>query len=76
MKYYSGQEVMVGDFVEISDGIYGLVVSSMDSNEYSEDFNFNDWSYLGKGILIKSDTIGLIHKIESDIALKLIKRSN
>lgn len=74
MKYKSGEVAKVGDVVQLWEGNLGEVVCSIDTGEYSEDYTFNEWSYLKEGILIMSDNAGLIHKVSSDEDLKLIKR--
>ena len=34
---------------------------SIDSKEYSSDFDEKDWSYLGEGIVIKTDRGAVVH---------------
>lgn len=75
MKYKSGEVAKIGDVVQLWEGNLGEVVCSIDTNEYSEDYTFNEWSYLKEGVLIMSDSAGLIYKASSDDDLKLIKRS-
>lgn len=74
MKYYSGEEARLGDVVEISKGTVGTVVCSIDTNEFTSEFTYENWSYLKEGILIKSDVAGLIHITGPDEDLKLIER--
>ncbi|NQY01453.1 MAG: hypothetical protein HRT70_10100 [Flavobacteriaceae bacterium] len=75
MKYKTGEVAKVGDIVQLWEGNLGKVVCSIDTNEYSKEYAFNEWSYLKVGILIMSDSAGLVHKTSSDEDLKLIKRS-
>jgi hypothetical protein len=38
MKYPDGQEVRLGDKVKLGDDAEGVVVSSIDTGEYSEEY--------------------------------------
>lgn len=74
MKYSSGERVTVGDYVKLWDGNYGVVVCSMDDNEYSLGYSEADWSYLSEGVLIKSEGAGLVHQTKADEDLELVRR--
>ncbi|MFZ2727852.1 MAG: hypothetical protein WAX77_16490 [Methylococcaceae bacterium] len=74
MKYLDGKEVEIGDKVELWNGNNGVVVCSIDRDEYSELYSKNDWGYLKEGVLIKSEQAGLIHFVEADEDLILLKR--
>ena len=76
MKYIDGSEVMPGDKVKLWGGCYGVVVCSLDTNEYSVDYPESQWSYLKSGVMIKTDKAGLIHYVEADEDLELISRSS
>jgi len=52
--------INLGDTIDI-DGVKGIVVCSMDNNEYSIKYSKEDWSYLKKGILVETEDMGLIH---------------
>jgi hypothetical protein len=72
MKYPDGQEVRLGDRVKLG----GIVVASIDTNEYSPEHLAAQWSYLKKGVMIEfSGTYGLIHYEEPDADLQLIARA-
>lgn len=75
MKYKSGEVAKVGDIVQLWEGNLGKVVCSIDTNEYTKEYAFDEWSYLKEGILIMSDGAGLVHIKNSDEHLKLINRS-
>lgn len=75
MKYSNGTDVRVGDRVQLWEGCQGAVVCAMDTDEYSPDFPKKDWSYLKSGVMIKTDKAGLIHYVEADEDLRLIKRA-
>lgn len=74
VKYLSGEEVRLGDVVKISEGVIGVVVCSIDTNEYTSEFTIEDWSYLEKGVLVNSEVQGLTHITEPDEDLELISR--
>ena len=61
MKYPDGNEVRIGDRVKLSNREGGVVVFSVDADEYSDDYPKGDWAYLGKGIMVKTDAGTLIH---------------
>jgi hypothetical protein len=61
MNYPDGQDVKLGDIVELGKGQKGVVVCSIDTEEYSDDCPQDQWRYLNKGVLIKFPDYGLIH---------------
>jgi hypothetical protein len=75
MKYSDNQVVQLGDEVELWDGCHGVVVCSIDDDEYSEAYPKTEWEYLKSGVLIETDKVGLIHYIEPDEDLRLRKRA-
>ena len=66
MKYTDGNEINIGDVVEVSDGIEGKVVFSIDTNEYSSEFPSDEWEYLEQGIMIMLADGTLIHYSSND----------
>jgi hypothetical protein len=74
MKYPDGTEIKVGDRVKVAGDDFGVVVLSVDANEYSTEFPAQEWSYLKKGIMIKSEKMGLVHYEEYSEDIELIKR--
>ncbi len=75
MKYIDGNEVMVGDKVRLGDDDGGIVVCSIDRNEYTNSHPKGKWEYLKKGVVIEFPKFGLIHYEEPEEDLHLIKRS-
>ena len=76
MKYPDGQEVRLGDRVKLGRNEQGIVVASIDTNEYNPEHPAAQWSYLKKGVMIEfSGTYGLIHYEEPDADLQLIARA-
>lgn len=75
MKYWDGQEIRVGDKLKVWDGCAGIVVASMDTNEYSAEHPKEQWSYLKVGVMIDTDQVGLVYYTEMDEDLELIERA-
>jgi hypothetical protein len=75
MKYLSGEEVRVGDKVRMWEGCFGIVVCSIDTDEYSMEHPREQWSYLQTGVTFETDCIGLVHYTESDEDLELLERA-
>ena len=70
MHYKTGQAVLPGDRVD-ANGLKGKVVAVIDDGLYAPDYPDAEWSYLGKGLVIETDEIGVLHlpTIGEDIAL-------
>src|SRR3546814_14896953 len=76
MKYPDGQEVRLGDKVELWPGCCGAVVASLDAGEYSAEYSEADWDYLKSGVLVVSDAAGLIHYLNPEATFVLLTRDN
>ncbi|MBR0968507.1 hypothetical protein JQ554_30515 [Bradyrhizobium diazoefficiens] len=74
MKYSGGQDVRLGDRVRLGDDDGGVVVCSIDTDEYSAAAPKAEWSYLKKGVVIKFPKFGLIHYEQAEPDLVLIAR--
>ncbi len=74
MKYLDGKEVLLGDRVRLGNDDGGVVVCSIDRNEYTEKNPKSSWGYLKKGVVIEFPKFGLIHYEEPDEDLVLIER--
>ena len=74
MNYPDGKKVMAGDHVKLWEGCHGVVVASIDDDQYSQEYRKAEWAYLKNGVLIKSDQAGLIHYIEPEKSLRLVER--
>ena len=70
-----------GDYVQmrLGDGGHGwrdgVIVCSVDSDEYDVDYPREHWSSLGAGVLILFDDFGLVHYAESDEDIRLVARA-
>jgi hypothetical protein len=60
MKYLDGSVVRVGDQVQLKNGDHGVVVASMDTDEYSSDYPKEEWSQWRSGILVLTDKGALV----------------
>lgn len=74
MHYPDGQEMRRGDRVD-QNGRKGVVVCSIDTDEYDVDYLREHWSYLGVGVVIMFDDIGLVHYPEPDEDIRLVARA-
>jgi hypothetical protein len=74
MNYADGQEVRLGDRVEMYEDDWGIVVCSLDTDEYSEDYPKESTEFLERGVMIKFPKLGLIHIEVSDSDIRLIAR--
>jgi hypothetical protein len=75
MRYPTGELVEIGDSVELWPGCDGEVVCSIDTGQFSEEFTAADWEYLKNGVLVRSTQAGLIHYIEPETTMRLLKRA-
>jgi hypothetical protein len=75
MKYPDGQEVLLGDRVQLGEDDAGIVVCNIDGKEYTEENPKAQWDYLKKGVMINFPKFGLIHYEEPEEDLELICRS-
>ncbi|PJK11281.1 hypothetical protein CO608_02155 [Lysobacteraceae bacterium NML08-0793] len=77
MKYADGRAVRLGDRVRMADDDEGIVVFSIDTDEYSCAYPKEDWSCLGEGVMIDFAKYGLIHFTETtQDDLELIGRAS
>lgn len=76
MKYSDGQEVRLGDKVRLGQDEGGVVVCSIDTGEFSDDYPMSQWGYLKKGVMINFPLYGLIHYEEPEPDLQLIGRAS
>lgn len=72
MSYFNGEEILIGDEV-VADNSDGVVVCVIDTKQFSEDYT-EDWAYLGKGCLVETKEMGLVHYPEIDKDLISRKR--
>lgn len=75
MDYADGQEVLLGDAVNLGGGSVGRVVAVLDTGRYSERYPEEDWSYLKDGALVEAPAFGLVHCTGSDHDFTLLRRN-
>lgn len=75
MKYADGQEARLGDKVRLSDGAEGVVVFSIDTNEYSPAYPKAQWDYLKRGVMVSFEKHGVIHYEEAEPGMELVARA-
>ena len=75
MKYPDGQDVKLGDKVKLGQDRNGVVVCSIDTDEYSPDCPRAEWEHLKQGVLIRFPAYGLIHYEAAEPDLELIERA-
>ena len=75
MKYADGRTVRLGDRVRLGEDDDGVVVCSIDDGAYSHGHPEEQWSYLGKGVMIEFPRYGLIHYESPDPGLELVARA-
>jgi len=69
----NGRLIRVGDRVTIGSGITGVVAFSIDTDEFSDAFPREQWHYLGRGIMVRSEQAGLVHLSEGDDDIEVIE---
>jgi len=81
LHYPDGQEMRLGDRVRCQigrgapDGREGVIVCSVETDEYDVDYPREHWSSLGVGVLILFDDFGLVHYVEADEDIRLVARA-
>jgi hypothetical protein len=69
----NGRLIRVGDRVTMGSGITGVVVFSIDTDEFSAEFPREQWQYLGRGIMVRSEQAGLVHLSEGNEDVQVIE---
>jgi hypothetical protein len=75
VKYIDGQDARMGDRVRLGADAEGVVVCSMDADEYQGEHSKAQWGYLKTGVMIDFAKYGLIHYTEPEPDLYLIARA-
>lgn len=75
MRYATGEEILPGDVVAMA-GRRGVIAFSLDADAFAAGFSREDWAYLGQGVMIKIEGVGLVHAYGApDPDLTLIARA-
>ncbi len=75
MNYSDGTPLKVGDVVGLGEDRNGVVVCSIDDDAYTDRFTKDNWSHLGRGVMIEFPMWGLIHYEEPEPDLELVARA-
>lgn len=73
MKYRDGTEMHVGDRVRIKNGDTGIIVASMDTEEFSPDYPKENWEDLKSGIVVLTER-GALVRFDEDFPQDLVSR--
>ena len=73
MKYFNGDDVVIGDKV-MADDSEGVVVSVLDTKQFSSEYP-EGWSKEADGAFVETERWGLIHYPEFDEDVTLIRRA-
>ncbi|MDD5034478.1 MAG: hypothetical protein PHE55_06935 [Methylococcaceae bacterium] len=76
MMYANGNNAKLGDKVRLWNGRLGIVVCSMDTNEYTPAYPKAEWEYLKQGLLIKADNGEVFHYVEADEDIEIVERAD
>ena len=76
MKYCDGQVSRLGDIVSLG-GAQGVVVSDIDGGNYgaAPEHSAEQWGYLRVGVMVHFQAYGLIHYMEPEHDLVLVRRA-
>jgi hypothetical protein len=58
--------------VNIKSAINGVVVFAINTDKFSTEFPKDKWLYLGRGIMVETGRVGLVHLEEADEDLEII----
>jgi hypothetical protein len=67
-----GTLIRLGNRVSIRNAIEGVVVFSIDTDEFSTEFPKDKWVYLGRGIMAETERFGLVHLEETDEDVEIV----
>jgi hypothetical protein len=75
--YADFNEARLGDEIIIDDIYKGVVVASLDTDEYSASCPREEWAHLGTGIVVDTNFAGRIHYPNGDDEhIVLVKRAS
>jgi hypothetical protein len=74
-RYHNGGQPHIGDIVRLDGFHRGVVVGVMDTGEFLDE-KYKSFEYLGGGILILDDEIGLIAILDDQKEVYLVKSTD
>ena len=72
MKYADGTEARLGDRVRIRNGDTGVIVISVDTDEFNPEYPKDEWGDLKSGVLVRTDK-GALVRFEEPVPPKLLE---
>lgn len=76
MNYSNGTKIEVGDKVRLGDDSRGIVVCSIDDDEYTVGQPKEKWSFLERGFVVEFPKFGLVHYEEPEMGLEFLARAD
>lgn len=76
MKYHTGELIELGDYIELSSDMTGVIVVIIEDSKYSKLYPKEEWGYLESGLLVLSDQAGLIHYPHISEEIKLVSKDH
>ncbi|MBK5649095.1 hypothetical protein [Acinetobacter proteolyticus] len=76
MNYQTGETIELGDYVELSGDMTGVIVVVVEDAQYSKSYQKEEWDYLERGLLVLSDQAGLVHVPHVSEEIKLISKDD
>jgi hypothetical protein len=76
MKYPDGQDVRIGDIIDLGNDGEGLVVCDIENRIGTIDYPISDWDYLKIGVMIYTKEFGLFHCDKFGEFVSLIRRTS
>ena len=73
MKYRDGSETHLGDRVKIKDGDAGVIIVSLDTDEYSADWPKEIWGKFKSGVIVRTDK-GILVRFDDPLPTELLDR--
>jgi hypothetical protein len=67
-----GRLIRLGNRASIGKAIDDVVVFSIDTDEFSSELPKDKWLYLGRGIMVQTERVGLVHLEETDEDVEII----
>lgn len=75
MKYPDGKNIKIGYIVDLGGGMEGVVLIDVGNHKFTDRFDMSVVIFLGDGIMIDTNKIGLLHlPANHDHYIRLVRR--
>jgi hypothetical protein len=74
MYYVDGTSVQTGDVIRMGREI-GTVICDIEARVCLPPHDIVEWQYLGRGILVDFESLGIIHMETADSDIELVRRA-